>query len=196
MAGIGKMDGIWELRSIYRWDNESIFLGIIVIYLSLFIWDLSTCTYLSICACPSVCPSVRLFVRPSVLYSMREIIFSREMFHCFFFHPITKDFTHLHTLQTICLWLKTPELQKIGWFRIPNTSYLYFGVLKTTPFFNTFHLHQSQPLIRWSSHFHGQRGISMDIFSGKHTNSYWTWLFIVDLPIENDDFDGSFHIVM
>ena len=94
MAGIGKMDGIWELRSIYRWDNESIFLGIIVIYLSLFIWDLSTCTYLSICACPSVCPSVRLFVRPSVLYSMREIIFSREMFSLFFFHPITK---RLHT---------------------------------------------------------------------------------------------------
>jgi hypothetical protein len=39
------------------------------------------------------------------------------------------------------------------------------------------------PFSSWSM------GISMDIFSGKHTNSYWKWLFIVDLPIENDDFD-------
>ena len=154
--------GSGELRSIYRWDNESIFLGIIVIYLSLFIWDLSTCTYLSICACPSVCPSVRLFVRPSrPILDERNHLFPWNV-SLFFFHPITKDFTHLHTLQTICLWLKTPELQKIGWFRIPNTSYLYFGVLKTTPFFQYFSppsIPAVDPLIlpfSWATgHLHG-----------------------------------------
>ena len=116
MAGIEKMDGIWELRSIYRWDNESIFLGIIVIYIYIYIYhylsDIYLPVYLILSICLSVCLSVRLFVRPSVLYSMREIIFSREMFHCCFFHPMTKDFTHLHTLQTICLWAQNSWTSK------------------------------------------------------------------------------------